>query len=232
MEQLEQATFAVYWKKNELEEIPVKFNPTELTMDKSAQFNEIAIPGLDSPLQQFVRGQAEKLTLELFFDSTEDGMGAGATSVTTYTDRIYSLVKIEPETHAPPVCGFFWNEKFPGVDTSENLGNQKRNHFQCTVENIKQKFTLFSPEGVPLRATLTVTLREYKTLDEQLHQLNLTSPDRTHVHVVQRGDTLSSLAAEYYRRPGEWRHIADKNDIEDPRRQVTPGIYIKIPPIT
>ena len=33
-------------------------------------------------------------------------------------------------------------------------GNQRRNGFKCIVESVKQKFTLFSPEGVPLRATL------------------------------------------------------------------------------
>ena len=60
------------------EQIEVQYNPTELSWDKSAQFAEIAIPGLDAPLQQFVRGQAEKLTLELFFDTTDHGMGKGA----------------------------------------------------------------------------------------------------------------------------------------------------------
>ena len=64
---------------------------------------------------------------------------------------------------------------------------------------------MFSSEGIPLRATLTVALREYKTLDEQLAHLNLTSPDRTHSHVTQNGDTLSRIAAQYYRSPGDWR---------------------------
>ena len=62
--------------------------------------------------------------------------------------------------------------------------------FQCVVESVRQKFTLFSPEGIPLRATLSVTLREYKTLEQQLDQLNLSSPNRTHSHIVQRGETL------------------------------------------
>ena len=96
--------------------------------------------------------------------------------------------------------------------------------FRCIVESVKQKFTLFSPEGVPLRATLTVTLREYKTLDEQLAHLNLTSPDRTHSHVIQSGDTLSGIAARFYQRPGDWRFIADANGIEDPRR-LTVGAF-------
>jgi nucleoid-associated protein YgaU len=108
-------------------------------------------------------------------------------------------------------------------------GNQRRNGFKCIVESVKQKFTLFSPEGVPLRATLTVTLREYKTLNEQLAQLNLTSPDRTHSHVIQSGETLSWIAARFYQRPGDWRFIADANDIEDPRR-LTVGTFLTIPP--
>jgi nucleoid-associated protein YgaU len=226
---LEHATIAVQWQ-DELEFIPVQFNPTELSLDKGAQIAEIAIPGLDSPLLQFVRGQNERLTLDLFFDTTEQGMGAGATSVTTLTDRIYELVKIEPGRHAPPVCTFLWNSKFPGNDTSVHIGNQRRNGFDCVVESVKQKFMLFSPEGVPLRATVTVTFREYKTLDQQLRQLNLHSPDHTQSHIVQHGDTLSGIAARYYRRPGEWRRIAVANGIEDPRRLIV-GTLLVVPRI-
>ena len=59
-------------------EFHVQFNPTDLTFAKGANFAEIAIPGLDSPVLQFVAGQNEKLTVELFFDTTDRGMGAGA----------------------------------------------------------------------------------------------------------------------------------------------------------
>jgi hypothetical protein len=214
----------------EMEFIPVQYNPKELSFRKHGQLAEINIPGLDSPLLQFVRGLNETLTIELFFDTTDEGMGADATSVTERTDRIYELVKIEPGRHAPPVCEFIWNDKFPGADVSSHIGNQRRNGFQCVVERVEQRFLLFSPEGVPLRATLTVTLREYKTLDQQLEQLNLTSPDRTHSHVLQRGETLSALAGRYYRRPSQWRRIADKNGIDDPRR-VNPGAFLRLPPI-
>jgi len=177
----------------------VQYNPTEITFDKSAQLAEIAIPGLDAPLQQFVRGQAEKLTLDLFFDTTDEGMGSGAVSVTTETDHIYKLIKIIPKTHAPPICTFFWNADFPGSSLGSAdapQGNQRRHGFKCIVESIKQKFTLFSPEGVPLRATLTVSLREYKTLDDQLAQLNLQSPDHTQSHIVERGETLAGRLSQ------------------------------------
>ena len=40
--------------------IPLRFNPTEYQLQKANNFAEIAIPGLESPPIQFVRGSAEK----------------------------------------------------------------------------------------------------------------------------------------------------------------------------
>jgi len=225
---LQHAFLVVNWSDS-TDFIDVQFNPTELSFSKGVQIAEIGIPGLDSPLLQFVRGQDETISLDLFFDTTENGMGVGATSVTTLTDQIYSLVKIDPNRHAPPICTFLWNSSFPGCDVSPSLGNQKRNQFQCLVESVRHKYTLFSPEGIPLRATVSVTLREYKTVDDQFSQLNLNSPDKTQVHVLQRGETLSSVAGTHYGQPGQWRQIAVANAIEDPRR-IDPGMFLTVPP--
>jgi hypothetical protein len=228
MQPLQQARLHVDWSRGP-EDIDFKFNPTEISFSKGVQIAEIAIPGLDSPLLQFVRGQDETITMDLFFDSTEDGTGVGATSVTKWTDRIYSLVKIDPDRHAPPICTFRWNTKFPGCNATDQLGNQKREKFECLVESVRHKYTLFSPEGIPLRATVSVTFREYKTINQQFDELNLNSPDRTQVHILQQGETLSSVAGIHYDRPGDWRLIALKNTIEDPRR-IDPGAFLTVPP--
>jgi hypothetical protein len=232
MQTLQQAMIVVTWAKTGVMEfIAVQFNPAQLSFNKGVQIADIPIPGLDTPLLQFVRGQNESLAIDLFFDSTESGMGANAKSVTEYSDQIYQLVKIEPDSHAPPICEFIWNSKFPGANIADELGgSQKRNSFKCVVESVRHQYTLFSPEGVPLRATLSVNLREYKTLEDQLAQLNLNSPDRTQVQVLQSGDTLSSIAGQHYRRPGEWRLIADANNLDDPRR-LTPGTFLTVPPM-
>lgn len=206
----------------------VQYNPTELSFDKQVHLAEINIPGLDAPLQQFVRGLAEKLTVELFFDTTEDGMGSGARSVTEETDKIFQLIRVDPERHAPPVVTFVWSSHFPGDSLGEETGNQRRNSFTGVLESLRQKFTLFSPEGVPLRATLNLVLREYRTLETQLDQLNLSSPDRTHGHVLRAGETLSSVAGAHWDRPAAWRFIADANALEDPRR-LQPGLFLTIP---
>jgi LysM repeat protein len=205
------------------------FNPTSLSFSKGAQLAEINIPGLDTPLQQFVRGQTEKLTVKLFFDTTDSGMDRRAKSVTDETDKFYSFLKIESKTHAPPICRFAWGTEFPGGDLPSGE-SQKRFRFVGVVETVQQEFSLFSPSGTPLRAELTVTMREYKPLDLQINQLKLESADRSRVHVVQSGDTLSGLAQRYYESPADWRPLADENGIENPRRLV-PGTILRIPPI-
>ena len=211
--------------------VDVRFNPTEYTLNKGAQIAEVAIPGLDSPILQFVRGQAETLSLDLFFDSTEFGMDDNATSVTELTDKFYQLVKIEGATHAPPVCFFSWGSDFPGQRLYQSTGSQLRNGFKCLVESVRQRFTLFSPQGVPLRATLTVSLKEYKTLAEQMNEINKTSPDHSHTHVIQLGETLSQIAYAQYEDPTQWRAIADQNTILDPL-ELARGAVLEIPTLT
>jgi hypothetical protein len=195
--------------------ITVQFNPGEYTLDKKAQIAEIAIPGIDSPIQQFVRGQTERLTLDLFFDVTDQGMGETSQDVTALTRSFYQLVKIQPRTHAPPRVQFTWGH---GLS------------FKAIVESVQQKVTLFNPLGVPLRATLSVAFREYKTLEEQVAELNLQSSDHVRARVVRRGDRLDRIAGDEYGDPTAWRVIADANRIADPLH-LTPGTTLLLPPL-
>lgn len=209
------------------ERLTVSYNPTEITFNKGVQYAEIGIPGLDMPIQQFVRGQTETLTFDLFFDTTESGMGTGGgvTAVTTRTDQFYELIKIDPDTKAPPICFFSWGEKgFPGSNLAGPWARQRReNGFQCLVESINQKFTLFSPLGVPLRATITVKLREYQTLAQQIAAID------TKIYVAQEGDTLEQIAEKQYGKSDDWRAIAEHNNIDDPS-SIPPGTTLEIPP--
>lgn len=217
--------------------LKVLFNPTDFTLTKASQLGEVNVPGLDVPLQQFVRGQAEKLTVKLFFDATDERMDELAKGVTKLIDRFYGLVKIDPATHAPPVCRFVWGPSFPGSQLTggtsfedEDPTSLNRREFTGVVESVQQELTLFSPTGVPLRANLTVTMREFKTLSLQQKQLRLLSRDRSRRHIVSRGETLSAIAGRYYDSPADWRAIAVRNRITDPRR-LPDGMVLQIPPI-
>ncbi|WP_028066673.1 CIS tube protein [Solirubrobacter soli] len=201
--------------------VEVQFNPSEYTLTKGNQLAEVPIPGLDQPLIQFVRGQTETLTLDLFFDSTEDGTGGEAKPVTGKTDAFYDLIKIDSNLHAPPVLLFSWGgPAFPG--------KRENNVFKCVVASVRQQFTFFNPAGVPLRAKLTVELREYKSLADQIRQLKLKSADHTKARVAVAGDTVSSLAYSAYGDPGAWRLIADANGLDDPLG-LEPGTILRLP---
>jgi len=230
MANLKKAKFVVEQSGGRTEDVDVQFNPNTLTFDKKPKLADIPIPGLDAPLKQFIRGQTETLSVELFFDTTESGMGAGARSVTTLTDAFYGLVKIDPKTHAPPICSFLWGRAFPGDNLPTWYGNQRRTEFKGVVTDVKQDFQLFSPEGTPLRAVLTVSIDEYRPLHKQIDEVNPQSPDHTRVHVLERDQTLALVSHLHLDNAAEWRHIAEANGIDDPRR-LEPGLTLSIPPI-
>jgi hypothetical protein len=188
--------------------IPVLFNPAEYSLEKSNEFANINIPGLESPLLQFVRGGLESLTMDLFFDSYEDG-----TDVRQHTDKVADLLKIDPDLHAPPVLRFIWGSL----------------SFVCVLSRVSKKFTMFLADGVPVRATLSVTLNEYKT-EAGSKERPKQSRDRTKRYVLKRGDTLWLISTREYGDPSEWRAIAEANQMDDPRKLV-PGVEIMIPPL-
>lgn len=76
---------------------------------------------------------------------------------------------------------------------------------------------MFLPEGFPVRATLNVTLKEYREVDIQIKETDLHSADLTKTWIVTQGENLWSIAAREYGTPADWRLIAEKNNIDNPR---------------
>jgi Contractile injection system tube protein len=231
---MQKCAFTFYNDRGELDQstrFEADYNPTEYTLSKNAHFAEHPIPGLDSPILQFVRGEAETVSLDLFFDTSDDGMGANATSVTTRTDKFYRLGKMNGTSHAPPVCLFTWGTVFAGSSLGREWASQGREHgFKCVIESVRQRFSLFSSEGVPLRATLTVGLKEYKSVQEQLGKINPQSADQTHAYTLRQGETLNDVANAVYGDPNAWRPIAERNHVTDPLA-VAAGSILEIPPL-
>ncbi|ARE41827.1 hypothetical protein RGUI_3686 [Rhodovulum sp. P5] len=224
--------------------IEVQFNPTEYAFEKTAHLGEVSLPGLDSPILQFVRGESEKLTLELFFDGTSPpsaggllgaigaGIGGGGAeepqTVTQRVDAFYRMVKISGDLHTPPLVRISWGSAFPGATTSES--DVPSPTFDAVVETVNRRYTLFDPDGVPLRCIVELTLKEYRTLSEQLQELNLQTADHTRTHTVREGETLPQIAWVAYKDPARWRVIAEANDLSDPTT-LTPGEALELPPL-
>src|SRR2546430_9124786 len=83
--------------------IPVMFNPDEYTLSKDINYAHAGVPGLSSPILQFVHGNAETLEMELFLDTYEAGG-----DVRDQTRKITDLMAIDPSLHAPPPLIFAW----------------------------------------------------------------------------------------------------------------------------
>ncbi len=196
----------------------VLYNPEEYTVTKSNQFQDVNIIGLQTPIQKFVSGNADTLTMDLRVDTYTRPV-AESEDVREITGKIAKLLEIDSELHAPPVCEFSWG----GADPVSGASG-----FKAIIESLTQKFTFFLDDGRPVRASLNVKFKEYKSLHEQLSIINRQSADRTHRRVFKTGDSLWQYAAEEYGDPERWRNVALANEIENPRI-IAPGTELIIP---
>jgi nucleoid-associated protein YgaU len=92
---------------------------------------------------------------------------------------------------------------------------------------VSVKYTLFTSGGLPVRATVSVTLEE---LAGDAPRQNPTSgglvPQR--VHTTVEGDSLQAIAYREYGNPARWRAVAEANGIDDPMR-LRPGTVLLLP---
>ena len=209
--------------------VSVDYNPKELTFAKKANYADIAIPGLDAAPLQFVRGEAETMSLELLFD-TSSNMGADVEPVTEKFKALYGLVKIDGNLHTPPLVRISWGDKNIGYLPNAKTDSAYANVFDAVVLSVDRKFLLFTRTGTPVRATLTMSFKEYRSVQEQVAAINLQSSDHTRSYTVLAGDNLPGIAAEKYGDPALWRVIAEHNHIRNVRL-LQPGTQLELPPI-
>ena len=205
--------------------IVVLFNPNTYSITKSVSWSAAGVNGQanggtdrrkNAPPLQFGGGESRSLSLELFFDTTEETDSAKK-DVRHLTNQIVKLTRIvrDLDPQRPPVCVVSWGKETPpGSDFP----------FTGVVTQLTQSFNLFLSDGRPVRANLTAAFLEY--LDPTKDQLE-NDPEFT-TRLVKRGDSLSSISAEVYGDPTMWRVIAEANRLDDPR-QVPVGLRLNIP---
>lgn len=190
------------------EAFDVLFNPEEYSLAQDVNFAAHNVPGLSSPILQFVHGNLRTLTMELFFDTTD-----AATDVRDETEKVVRLAAIDSELHAPPPVTISWGSLlFTGV-----------------LSSVNQTFSRFLADGRPVRARLDVTFSELIDPDREAREVNRQTADFSKLHVVSDGETLSALAARYYQDPTAWRAIALANRLDDPRVDLFAGRELAVP---
>lgn len=111
--------------------IPVHFNPVSMQYGIS---NSLPKKGNGDKTKQSVSSSTATLTLELSFDSTDTGR-----DVREATGPIARLMRAEKD-NTPPVVLFSWGSF----------------QFQGMLTSYKETLDFFSPEGVPLRAGVSI----------------------------------------------------------------------------
>ena len=214
-------------KENGEETLKVQFNPAEYNLSDSANYSEKSIPGTPGPITQFVSGASSTLTLSLLFDTydtPENGVrvpsGKGLddmknhkpTDVSLLTRKVAALTGIVGNLHRPPTVTFAWGAL----------------HFKGVVTDLKQTFTMFMPDGMPVRARVELTLKSITDIASKKRESPFESPDRTKFRTIHQGEHLWNYAAQEYGDPEQWRVIARENALMDPL-EVWAGQAIKLP---
>jgi hypothetical protein len=178
-------------------EMTVHFNPVSLQI--SIQ-NTLEEQGQDK--KQYVTKSVAKLKMDLIFDTTHNGE-----DVRIYTEKVARFM--EPEERD--------NKKIPSVVLFE-WGTYK---FQGLIESYQETIDFFAPTGVPLRATVNLTLaRQEKVFEpDEAHssfdRRQALQPDEIELPPA-RDDNATGLGARGGN-PRAGRAIAARNNFESMR---------------
>jgi hypothetical protein len=217
-QRLEKAKLIEVIDRSDGKVVPVQFNPQTLKLSFSNQWKGGDQPQGSSP--QFVGTSTTKLGMELWFDvmlPVPDGMPDPRGDVRKLTAQIAYFMTVQKpndpdqESRVPPKLKFQWGSFL----------------FNGTMDSMDETIELFSNEGVPLRASVSVSLSK--------HDLNFefngpggsatgtfgTKP----LSLAKAGDSLQQMAARAGIR--NWQGVARANGITNPR-QLQPGALINL----
>ena len=174
----------------------VHFNPTTLQISIS---NTLEDKGQGKEKKQYVTKSSAKLSMDLIYDSTHDG-----TDVRLQTGKIAKLMepaKRQGDNAAPPsVVLFEW-------------GTFK---FQGLVESYKETIDFFAPTGVPLRASINLTLASQDKVFESLSQGSDSKFEPLVQNLATSSESLTDVATQAGN-PNAARAIAANNGLESIR---------------
>jgi nucleoid-associated protein YgaU len=194
------------------------FNPTDYTISRGVNWNAEDVKG-NTPKYSFTGVGKTTLSLKLLFDTSLEAHKKDVR--TAYTDKLWKAARIKnpeagvAERKEPSHVLFTWGNTWS---------------FEAVITNISQSFTLFLEDGTPIRSEVTLSLEQVKDSGTFAKQNPTSYGTPGKIHLVQQGDRLDLLAQEYYKKPVLWRHIAEYNEIDNPRNLV-PGQHLLIPPL-
>lgn len=205
----------------------VQFNPETYTDTTEFKFGPDEPPqGASGSEAKFERVNPKKYSFELMLDGTGvspapppsgalDALApSSGLSVVAQLELFKLTVGFSGNVHRPRFLMLVWG----------------RLVVTTVLESYSVAYKLFSPAGLPLRATLSATFREHtpKGFGELLK--NLASPDIEHAHQVLEGEHLSTIVHRVYKDAAYYIAVAEANGL-DTVRALRPGSALYLPAV-
>jgi len=207
--------------------VSVQFNPETLKVSFANQIAQPANTGGGSGDQsqpatrQFVGAGTTKLALQLWFDvgAQLPESGNRVIDVRELTKNVAYFITptAEGQKFIPPALRFLWGSF----------------HFDGMVDSLEESLEFFSDEGVPLRASVNLSMSQQRitaftgrqgTPPPGASRSGEAAPGTSPLTQAPAGATLQNMAAG---RDVSWQSIANANGIENPRR-LMPGQLVDL----
>lgn len=220
---LEKMTIMAFAKPNFTQQVgstfTVMINPEKYSHNHSISYNRQTGQGAAGTPIKFEKVDPEKVSFELVFDGTgvvPGTVGAdGSSAVQTQIDQFKTLAyTYNGSIHSTNYLKLSWGTLL----------------FKCRLTSLEVSYTLFKPDGTPLRAKATANFEEYTDAQTIALEANQQSPDITHIVTVLAGDTLPLMCYRIYGNASYYQVVAKKNNIVN-YRNLKPGTQIVFPPL-
>lgn len=162
--------------------------------------------------QQFTGGQPATLTMKVWFDDTFEEIPQIVKDLATLNKWCCPPEQKTGGSHNPETLTFSWGKL----------------HFVGHIQSLNTTIKLFSSDGDPVRAEVSLTMTEDPPPTGSQNPSSGGLVGRR-VRMLAAGDSLQSIAAEELGSPFAWRTLAEANCIDDPLR-VAAGTALLIPP--
>jgi len=193
----------------------VTINPEKYSHHYEISYNDEQAPGTAGSSSRFDKTLPDKVDFELIFDSTGAIPGSAADASQEIEKFRKVVYNFNGSVHSPNYLTISWGTML----------------FNCRLTSMEVSYTLFKPDGTPLRAKVNVSFQGYTDYKTLALQQNKQSPDMTHVVTVVAGDTLPLLCYKIYGSPSYYAEVAKVNNILH-FRDIRPGTRLFFPPLT